>query len=529
MIERDYINPGRSAALGENGMSATSHPLATLAALDILRTGGNAMDAALAAVAIQCVVEPAMTGIGGDCFAIVAPAGKAPRAFNGSGWAPAGASAEALRASGLKAIAEDMPHAVTIPGAVDAWCQLSETYGRMALGEVLAPAIALAEEGFRVTGRVALDWTRYAERAGKHGPAADKFLPGGRSPVTGDLFRNPALAATLRAIARSGRGAFYEGEVADEIVATLRDLGGTHRAEDFADYRGFHTDPISAGFRGYDVLECPPSGQGLAALVIARILDGFDLSDATVSEADRVHLLAEASKAAYRVRDLLISDPASMTRSVEEILSDAFIGTLRAPIRLDRALPAETWDGPVHRDTVYLTVVDRDRSCVSLINSIFASFGSGIYAPKSGILLHNRGSGFSLVPGHPNELAPRKRPLHTIIPGLLMRDGIPVMPFGVMGGQFQAVGHAHFLTHVLDRGYDPQRANEAPRSFAFGGQLTLEPGFGEAIRADLEARGHHTAWAADPIGGCQAIFIDHARGVLIGGSDHRKDGLALGY
>ena len=529
MLERDYISPGRSAAIGENGMAATSHPLATLAALDILRAGGNAVDAALAAVAVQCVVEPGMTGIGGDCFAIVAPAGTAPRAFNGSGWAPAGASAEVLRAQGLTAIAEETPHAVTIPGAVDAWTQLSATYGTFGLDRVLQPAIRLAEDGFRVTGRVGLDWAELSARLRHHAPATAQFLPGGKPPKTGELFRNPQLAATLRAIGTSGRSAFYEGPVAEEIVAVLRALGGSHTLADFAEYRGFHSEPISAPFRGRDVLECPPNGQGLAALVIARILDAYDLTDGAVSEADRVHLLAEASKAAYRVRDLLISDPATMTRGVDDILSDAFIETLRAPIRMDIAQPASLWDGPVHRDTVYLTVVDKDRNSVSLINSLFAAFGSGIYAPKSGVLLQNRGSGFSLKAGHPNELAGRKRPLHTIIPAMVVENGVPVMPFGVMGGQFQAVGHVHFLTHMFDRGYDPQRANEAPRSFAFGGKLTLEPGFGDAVAADLVARGHDVAWSAGPIGGCQAIYVDHARGILIGGSDHRKDGLALGY
>lgn len=529
MLERNYLSPGRSAAIGENGMAATSHPLATLAAVDILRAGGNAMDAALAAVAVQCVVEPAMTGIGGDCFAIVAPQGKAPRSFNGSGWSPAGISADALRASGLTSISEDSPHAVTIPGAVDAWCQLAASYGTMDLARLLQPAIGLAENGYRVSGRVALDWSRYAARVRKLPAAAAHYLPNNTPPRTGDLFRSPALAETLRAIGAKGRDAFYSGPVAEELIATLNALGGTHQLDDFESFAGLHTQPISAKFRGHDVLECPPNGQGLAALIIARILDGFDLSDAAVSEADRIHILAEASKAAYKVRDLLIADPAHMTRSVEDLLSDDFIARLRAPIHLDAALPESTWDGPIHRDTVYLTVVDRDRNCVSLINSVFASFGSGIYAPKSGVLLQNRGSGFSLRAGHPNELAPRKRPLHTIIPGMLMKDGVPVMPFGVMGGQFQAVGHGHFLTHVLDRGYDPQHANEAPRSFAFGGTLTLEPGFGDAVRADLEARGHHTVWAAEPIGGCQAIYIDNARGVLIGGSDHRKDGMALGY
>ncbi|MDB5615432.1 MAG: ggt, partial [Devosia sp.] len=492
--------------------------------------GGNAMDAALAAVAVQSVVEPAMTGIGGDCFAIIAPAdGRPVTAFNGSGWAPAAASAEALRALGLTSVPETSPHAVTIPGAIDAWCQLSNRYGRLELSQLFAPAIAMAENGFPVSGRVALDWTRHRARVEHHGPAGAQFVPGGNTPRTGDHFTNPALGQTVRAIAKDGRDCFYEGAVAEDILATLRALGGKHAADDFSAYRGFETAPISASFRGHDILECPPDGQGLAALVIARILDGFDLSDDVVSEADRIHLLAEASKAAYRLRDTLIADPAHMTASVDAILADAHIAGLRSKIRLDRASAPEVWDGPIHRDTVYLTVVDRDRNCVSLINSIFTSFGGGIYAPKSGVLLQNRGSGFSLTAGHPNELAPRKRPLHTIIPGLLMKDGVPVMPFGVMGGHFQVTGHAHFLSHMLDRGYDPQRANEAPRSFAFNGTVTLEPAFGGATRADLAARGHRTAWASEPIGGCQAIFIDHARGVLIGGSDHRKDGMALGY
>lgn len=529
MLERDYISPGRSTAIAENGMAATSHPAATLAALDILRAGGNAMDGALAAVAVQCVVEPAATGIGGDCFAIVAPDGGTITAFNGSGWAPAGASAARLRDEGHAGISDLSAHSVTVPGAIDGWCQLSERFGRMPLSEVLAPAIALADGGFRITGRVARDWRRYRSRLEKHPPATEQYLPGGAVPSTGDRMAMPALAATLRAVAAHGRAAFYEGAVAEEIVATLRGLGGTHTLADFHDYRGYFTDPISAGFRGRQVYECPPNGQGLAALLIARILDGFDLGDGAVSQADRVHLLAEASKAAYRQRDALIGDPDHMTVSVDTLLSDAFVADLRGRIRLDRASAPAVWDGPNHRDTVCLSVVDKDRNVVSFINSLFASFGSGIYAPRSGVLLHNRGSGFTLAAGHPNELGPHKRPLHTLIPGLVCENGVPVMPFGVMGGQFQAVGHAHFLSSLFDRDMDPQLANEAPRSFAYGGTLTLERGFGDAVRADLEARGHRTEWSDDPIGGCQAILIDRARGVLIGSSDHRKDGLALGY
>lgn len=531
MLERDYIAPGRSSALGENGMAATSHPLATMAALDVLRAGGNAMDAALAAVAVQCVVEPAMTGIGGDCFAIVAPAGKEPIAFNGSGRSPKAASAAILRDQGLAQIAAHSPHAVTVPGAVDAWCQLSEAFGSMGLDRLLQPAIDLAENGYRVTGRVALDWARHQHvlRDDADADAASCYLPGGTPPRTGDKFSHPQLAESLRRIAKDGRAGFYEGPVAEEVVTKLTAMGGVHTLADFTDYAGNFVEPISAKFRGYDVLECPPNGQGLAALVMLRILDGVDLSDDAVSEADRVHLLAEASNAAYTLRDHLISDPATMRVSVDEILSDDFIGALRSKIVLDRVQPPSIWTDAVHRDTVYLTVVDKDRNVVSLINSVFNPFGSGILVPGCGVLLQNRGSGFSLIKSHPNELAGSKRPLHTIIPALVMKDGRPLMPFGVMGGQFQAVGHAHFLSQVFDRGFDPQRANEAPRSFAFNGTLTMETGFGEAVRVDLEKRGHSTAWANDPIGGCQAIYIDHERGVLIGGSDHRKDGLALGY
>ncbi|RWY90696.1 gamma-glutamyltransferase [Rhizobium leguminosarum] len=529
MRERNYIDPGRSPAIGENGMAATSHPAATLTAIDILRAGGNAIDAALAAVAVQSVVEPAMTGIGGDCFAIVAPAGKPIIAFNGSGRSCAGADAERLRAKGLSRIDEESPDAVTIPGAVDAWCQLSQTFGRMELAEILAPAIALADNGFRVAGRVAYDWAREGKRLEHHEAARRQFLPGGKAPTTGDRFSIPALAATLRAIAANGRAAFYEGAVAEEMVSVLRECGGRHTVDDFSRHRGFATEPIGADFRGRRVLECPPNGQGLAALLIARILDGFDLSDDAVSEADRVHLLAEASKAAYHQRDLLIADPDHMRISVEEVLSERFVAALRSRIRMDRASEASIWDGPVHRDTVYLSVVDRDGNAVSLINSLFSAFGSGIYAPVSGVLLQNRGSGFSLNEGHANELAPRKLPLHTIIPGMVVHNNLPVMPFGVMGGQFQATGHAHFLSHLYDRGFDPQRANEAPRSFSFDGRLSLEPAFGDKVRADLEERGHRTEWANAPIGGCQAVLIDRARGVFIGSSDHRKDGFALGY
>jgi gamma-glutamyltranspeptidase/glutathione hydrolase len=471
-----------------------------------------------------------MTGIGGDCFALVAPGDGSPiTSFNGSGFAPAGLTSDILRDEGHSVVPPTSPHAVTIPGAVDTWCRLHEKYGTIDFVRILAPAIDAAENGYRVTGKVGYDWEANRAKLESNPQATKHFLPNGITPKTGDKFLNPALAKILKAIAQNGRDAFYEGEVAEELVAVLTSLGGTHTLDDFSEFSGFETTPISAPFRDHELTECPPNGQGLAALMIARILDGYDLSNDAVSEADRVHLLAEATKAAYRQRDLWVADPDHIKFEIDEVLSDSFIGDLRDRIMLDKESGPAVWDGPVHKDTVYLTVVDKDRNSVSLINSIFQGFGSGIYAPGCGVLLQNRGCGFCLIPDHPNEVGPRKRPMHTIIPAILSKGGKVVMPFGVMGGQFQATGHAHFISHVLDRGYDVQRANEAPRSFWYDDVLSLEPAFGNDIRADLEARGHTVDWVDKPIGGCQAIYIDHARGVLIGGSDHRKDGMALGY
>lgn len=529
MIERDFMKPGRSVSISDKGMAATSHPQATLVAIDILRAGGNAVDAAVAAVALQCVIDPHMTGIGGDCFAMYSPAGGTPVSLNGSGRAPKAAHLDYFLDAGLETISDDSVHAVTVPGAVDAWCKLIETHGALDMAQVLRPAIEAAEEGFCITPRVALDWARYGERVAKYPASAAQFLPKGRAPVTGERISNRALAATLRNIAKDGRKAFYHGDVAAEIVETLGALGGLHAEEDFAGYSAFDTAPIKAAYRGHDLLECPPNGQGLAALVIARILDGFDLKAQSLTEADRIHLLAEATKAAYALRNQLIADPEHMTSDIDDLLSEASISSIRNQISLERALPASTWDGPTHKDTVYVTVVDRGGNAISLINSIFFAFGSGIYAPRSGVLLQNRGAGFSLKKGHPNAIGSGKLPFHTIIPAMLAKDGKTVMSFGVMGGQYQATGHAHLLSQVLDRGYDVQMASDQPRSFWFDGKLGLEPTIAADVKQDLERRGHVTEWVDEPLGGCQAIWIDYERGVLFGASDHRKDGIALGY
>ena len=526
---RDFQLPRRSAALAASAMAATSHPLATLAALDQLRAGGNAVDAAVAAAAVLALAEPHMTGLGGDCFAIYVKNGAAPVALNGSGRAPMKANVEWYVARRMAAIPLESPHAVTVPGAVDAWCRLVADHGTKDMAALFAPAIALAEEGCVLTPRVASDFADNGAKPMMDPDAAKVFAPAGRVLQLGERLRNPALAATLRRIAREGRDGFYAGPVAADIVRKLVALGGLHTVEDFAAQRAEYVEPISAPYRDHAVFECPPNGQGVAALMILRILAGYDLAGEGTSEADRIHLLAEATKAAYAARDALVGDPKFTAVPVERLLSDAHAEHIRAAIRLDRAGPAPSYDEAEHKHTIYLCVVDRDGNAISFINSIFHEFGSGIMAPESGVLLHSRGSMFRTTPGHPNSIAPGKRPLHTIIPGMLMQDGRARMPFGVMGGNYQATGHAHLLMHMLDRGLDPQAALETPRSFAFDGMLGLERTIPRAVADDLAKRGHRVGYAERPFGGGQAIWIDRAKGVLVGGSDPRKDGCALGY
>lgn len=525
---RDFNIPGRSAAMAANGMAATSHPMATLAALDVLRSGGNAADAAIAAVAMQCVVEPQSTGIGGDCFALYSPAGGLPVALNGSGRAPAKATIEWYIEHGIAEIEVPTPHAVTVPGAVDAWCTFNQKYGSRPLAELIEPAARAAENGYVVTPRVAWDWQRNEAKL-RDPVTASLFLRGGKAPTAGDCMANPPLARTLRRIGREGRSAFYDGAVMHEIMARLKSLGGLHEEDDFAHQRSDWVEPITVPYRGYDVYECPPNGQGMAALMILRTLAGYTLEGDAFTEADRLHLLAEASKAAYWVRNNFICDPDQVPVDVAGFLSEARAERTRRTIRLDKTLPAARWAEIEHKDTVYLCVVDRDGNACSFINSLFSAFGSAIVAPQCGVVLHNRGTGFRTIPGHPNAIAPRKRPLHTIIPGMLVKDGRAVMPFGVMGGHYQAVGHATFLHRVLDRGMDPQQAAEAPRIFPYRGVLQVERTLPEALVTDLARRGHQIEQQAVPLGGCQAIWIDRERGVLIGGSEPRKDGLALGY
>ena len=526
---RDFQRPGRSPVHGTGGVAATSHPLATATAIEMLRAGGNAVDAAVAACAVQGVVEPQSTGIGGDCFALYAPGGRVPPyAINGSGPAPAAASVDCFRERGIDAIGFESAHAVTVPGAVGTWERLLADHGTKGLDEVLQPAIRYAEEGFVVHSRVAHDWANAAEKLQACENARAFYLPGGRAPRAGDIHRLPQLAETLRLIAKEGAQAFYKGAIADDIVAHLAAHGSLMTADDLAAFAPQAVEPISTNYRGFDIYECPPNGQGIIALLILNILEGFELAGLDPVGAERLHLEAEASRLGYRDRAALIADPEAVDVPVEGLLSAEYADAMRAHISPNRAMPAELPPGyPAHGDTIYLTVVDGEGNAISFINSLFASFGTGL-CTRSGVMLQNRGASFVIDPDHPNRIAGGKRPMHTIIPGMVGEGAHAVMPFGVMGGHFQACGHAHFLTNVIDYGMDPQAALDCPRAFHFGGVMALETTVERSVAERLAALGHAVAWSDIPHGGGQAIAIDRATGVLTGGSDHRKDGCALG-
>jgi gamma-glutamyltranspeptidase/glutathione hydrolase len=531
---RDFHLPGRGPAFAANGMAATSMPQATLAALDVLRAGGNALDAAIAAVAVLGVIEPQSTGIGGDCFCLYAPAGqKKVVALNGSGQAPAGATIDWFEAQGITELVATSPHSVTVPGAISAWETLLAAHGTKGLDELLQPAIRYAEDGIPVHPRVAADWGEAAEKLRTTG--ADAYLPGGKAPSVGDRFTQPALAVTLRKIARDGARAFYEGEVAADMVATLRARGGLHTEADFANARtaAHFVDPIHAAWRGNEIWQCPPNGSGLLVLMLLGILEGWSpVPEGPVSVA-RYHRHLEAARLVYRDRDAFLADPSQTEVPVARLTDPAYLAALRGLIRDDQVMralpPAGEAELPVHRDTVYLSVVDRNGNACSLINSLFSSFGSGIFAAKSGVMLQNRGQSFRLQRGHPNCIAPRKRPMHTIIPGMMTKDGEAVLSYGVMGGHFQPMGQTLFLTNHIDYGLDVQEAIDLPRVMSLAGMTEVERGVPLAVVDGLARLGHSIKRLPLPHGGGQAIQIDRARGVLIGASDPRKDGVAMGY
>lgn len=527
---RDFHLPGRSAVRTTRAMAATSHPLATEAALDLLRRGGNAVDAAIAAAAVQAVVEPQSTGIGGDCFAMYCRNGSDQvLALNGSGRSPAALSIAALQARGLTEVPRYGPHSVTIPGAIDAWDRLSREHGRKPLADCLEAAIYYAEAGYVIHDRVAFDWAASMDVLTSDPHTAAIFLPEGRPLVAGELHRQPALAETLRRVADKGREGFYAGPVAAALVARLQELGGLHSLTDFSETRCDWVDPVAADYRGYRIHQMPPNNQGLTALLMLNILAQEDLGRLDAHGTQRFHLEVEAARLAYGERDNRLAEMDRDDPVIEQLLSSAHASQMHGQIHADRAMthlpPLEL----AMSDTVYISVVDEDRNAISFINSTYYAFGSGITCPETGVVLQNRGSSFRMDPAHPNALAPGKRPMHTIMPGMVTRAGRAVMPFGVMGGDYQPTGHAHLLTNLLDFGMDVQAALDSPRVFYDAGELKAERGLPEATRAGLTALGHSVTETEEPFGGGQAIWIDWDKGTLTGGSDPRKDGLAAGY
>jgi gamma-glutamyltranspeptidase/glutathione hydrolase len=527
---RNFHFAGRSTVHARNAMVATSHPLAALTAIDTLRAGGTAADAAVAACALLGVIEPQSTGIGGDCFALYQPKGEGKiTAYNGSGRAPMAAKPEWYLERKIHAVPLTSAHAVSIPGAVDAWDVILRDHGKLGLDTLLQPAIKAAEEGYVVAPRIAFDWKNQFEKLKRGTNTGRYLLPHGEAAVAGDVIHQPELGKTLRAIAKNGRDAFYSGEIAADMVETLRGIGGLHTLDDFAAHSTETTAPIGTLYKGYDAWQCPPNGPGITMLVMLNILSRFDLTKFAPLSIERFHLEAEAARIAYMMREQYVGDPQHVDVDVARILAREFADEHVSKIRMDRVLDLPNVAPPMNPSTIYVTVVDKDRNVCSFINSIAHAFGSAIVSNKTGILLQNRAGGFRIQPGHPNCIGPGKRPLHTIIPGLATKSGRAIMPFGVMGGQYQPVGQCHVLTNILDYGCDVQEAIDMPRGLHYEGVYQLEDSVPAEIVEGLKKLGHKTTSIVGPLGGGQAIWIDWDKGTLTGGSDPRKDGCALGY
>ena len=535
---------GRSAVLARNGMVATSQPLAAQAGLRILRKGGNAIDAAVATAATLAVVEPMMTGPGGDLFvlAYIAKENKLV-GLNASGFSPAAAGIDFFKERNLEAIPVKGPYSVTAPGAVDGWAALLSAYGTMTLAEVLEPAIEYGENGFAISEIIAVSWNvpLSADSIPQGATVVDDFVRAyylnGKRPEHGDVFVNKALAATFRQIAQDGRDAFYKGEVARKIVDHLNKLGWPITMDDMAYQHSDWVEPISTAYKGHRVFELPPNGQGMAALEMLNIIEGFDLKGLGHNSAQYLHRLIEAKKLAFADLDAWLADPEKTDLPTSMIISKDYGKKQRGRIDLAKAAAGVTTgiNPSVERfkgtgDTVYLTTADKDRNVVSFINSIFHAFGSGVVVPGTGVVLQNRGALFSLDPAHPNRIEGRKRPYHTIIPGMVFKDGKPWLSFGVMGGAMQPQGHVQVLLNMIEFGMNVQDAGEAARfNHKAGLEVALESGIDPETVAKLARMGHQVTLTSGGFGGYQAIQIDWDRGVLIGGTDPRKDGLVAGW
>jgi gamma-glutamyltranspeptidase/glutathione hydrolase len=537
----------RSEVLARNGIAATSHPIATQVALDVLKKGGTAVDAAIAANALLGLVEPTGCGLGGDLFAIVWDAtARALRGLNASGRSPKSLTLANLRAMGLSRIPSFGPLSVSVPGAVDGWFELHRRFGKLPMRDLLEPTIAYARDGFPVTEIVAEAWAANAASLSGFPGFAETFLVEGRAPRKGEVFRNPSLASTLAAIADGGRDAFYRGDLAWEIDRFIKKVGGFLSYADLAEHRSEWVEPVSASYRGYDVWELPPNGQGIAALQILNLLEGFDVGSMGFGSASHVHLFVEAKKLAFEDRARFYADPEFHEVPVESLISKEYARRRRALIDPGSAAREyEPGEGALGTgDTVYLTTADGAGNMVSLIQSNFRGMGSGICPEGLGFGLQDRGELFNLEEGHPNVYAPGKRPFHTIIPAFITRAGEPFLSFGVMGGDAQPQMHAQIVMDIVDFGMGFQEAGDAPRilhsgssdptghRMRDGGFVHLESGFSPETIRELERLGHRVSppgEATGSFGGYQAIGVDAATGVYYGASESRKDGQAAGF
>lgn len=535
MIFESYQFPSRrSNLIARNGMVATSQPLAAQAGLAVLQAGGNAVDAAIAAVATLCVVEPTSTGIGGDAFALIWMAQEGQLfGLNASGPAPAGLTAEVVRSQGHTTFPTLGALPVTVPGALRGWQLALERFGTLGLDTLLQRPIQYARDGFPVSQRIARAWGLSAEKMSTQADSRRVWLPGGRTPRAGEIFSNPEFAATLQTIAAQGYDAFYRGKVARQIANCVQEAGGVLTEDDLANYQAEWVEPISVNYRnGFTFHEIPPNGQGLTALLALNIVRGFDLPALGYGTADYYHALIEAIKLAFADAHAFIGDPRQADIPLAGLLSDVYTTERRNLIEMGRALAPQPGQPPQRGDTVYLTVADAQGNMVSWIQSLYMGFGSGLTAGTTGVQLQNRGANFSLEPGHVNEAAPGKRPFHTIIPGFITKDGWAWSSFGVMGGFMQPQGHLQVGVNLVDFGMDPQTALDAPRfNWLQEKTVALETAVAAAVTANLAQRGHHLHPNPGRLhfGGGQVIVRDPETAVLIAGSEPRNDGTAVGW
>ena len=521
---------GRSNVLSNNAMVATSQPLSSQEALNILKIGGNAVDAAIAASAVLSVVEPGSTGIGGDCYAIVKMDGKQAVSVNGSGISPHKTNLNFFKQNNINKIGLLSPHSVTIPGAVDAWYEMHKKFGKLEFKQLFLTAEYYSREGFPVHEIEAYHWKQNEEKLKKNKITKNEFLINNLAPKYGSKFKNIKLADSLKLIGEKGSKGFYQGDLAKDMVKSLNNLGGLHTEEDFYNQNTIFSETLISDYKNYNIHQCPPNGPGIVVHLMMKLLEKFNWDNIDYLGPKRFHIQAEVTKVCFELKETILGDPKFSDISIDALLNENTINNLYNKINLDKVYNAKNAYVTSHPETVYLTVVDENLNAVSFINSICHAFGSGICSENTGVLFQNRGVNFRLEEGHPNCIESNKRPLHTIIPGMLtnINDEV-IMSYGVMGGQYQPIGQSHLLQNIFEFGMSMQEGIDAHRALALNGKLKIEKTFSDSSIKELSKLGHDIEISESTIGGGQGIMIDRNEGILIGGSDPRKDGLAIGY